>query len=56
MDWINDARSIITLLSFVCFLAICLWAWSKRSRSEFDEAAMIPFRENDQPEADNKQH
>ncbi|MDR3412878.1 MAG: cbb3-type cytochrome c oxidase subunit 3 [Formivibrio sp.] len=55
MEWLTELRPLIAVLSFVCFIAICLWAWSKRSRSEFDDAAMIPFRENDQPETGNKQ-
>ncbi len=56
MEWLDDARSVLTVLGFVCFLAICFWAWSKPARNGFDEAAMIPFREGDQPEAGNPQH
>lgn len=55
MEWLNDARAVITLLGFICFIAICLWAYSKHSRIGFDEAAMIPFRENDQPSAGKNQ-
>lgn len=40
---VNDLRSIITVLSFVCFMAIVAWAWSSRRQQEFDEAAMLPF-------------
>ncbi len=45
MDWLNDARVVLTVMGFLCFVAICFWAWSKAARSNFDEAAMIPFRE-----------
>lgn len=55
MNWLTDLRPLITVLSFVCFIAICLWAWSKHARSDFDEAAMIPFRENDRPDT-GQQH
>lgn len=56
MEWLNDARIVITVLGFLCFVAICFWAWSKAARKDFDEAAMIPFREHDQPDTNNKQH
>jgi cytochrome c oxidase cbb3-type subunit 4 len=40
---LNDLRSAITLLSFVMFIGLVLWAWSARRRSSFDEAAQLPF-------------
>ena len=55
MDWINDARSMLTLLGFVCFVVICFWAYSRHAKTGFDEAAMIPFRENDRPD-NGQQH
>ena len=56
MDWLNDARIVTTLFGFICFVAICIWAYSKRSQSGFDEAAMIPFREDDQHDAGQHTH
>ncbi len=56
MDWLNDARIVLTVMGFLCFVAICIWAWSKPARRGFDEAAMIPFREGDQPDTGNRQH
>lgn len=56
MDWLNDARAVLTVVGFVCFVAICFWAWSKPARSRFDEAAMIPLREDDRPSTGNQQH
>ena len=46
MDLI-DLRDAITLLSFAIFIAILVWALSRRNRARFDEAAMLPF--NDEP-------
>jgi cytochrome c oxidase cbb3-type subunit IV len=40
---INHLRAAVTLLSFVAFASIVFWAWSKRNRAQFDEAAMLPF-------------
>jgi cytochrome c oxidase cbb3-type subunit 4 len=46
---INDARTVVTVLGFVCFIAITLWAFSGRARKGFDEAALLPFSEDDLP-------
>lgn len=40
---INDLRAAVTLLSFVAFLAILVWAGSRRRQPAFDEAARLPF-------------
>ncbi len=40
---LNDLRIGVTLLSFVVFAAIVRWAWSRRNREAFDEAAHLPF-------------
>ena len=32
-----------TVLSFVVFIGIVVWAYSRRRRSAFDEAANAPF-------------
>jgi cytochrome c oxidase cbb3-type subunit 4 len=41
---INDMRSVVTLVSFLTFVGIIAWAWSKRNKSDFDEAAQLPFK------------
>jgi cytochrome c oxidase cbb3-type subunit IV len=35
-----------TIIVMIFFLGVVVWAWSKKRKKEFDEAAMIPFREN----------
>jgi len=42
---INDMRSVMTLVSFLTFVGIVAWAWSKRNQSSFDEAAQLPFKD-----------
>ena len=42
---INDLRSIVTLVSLLTFLGIVAWAWSRRNRERFDEAARLPFQD-----------
>lgn len=43
---INDLRSAFTLVSFLIFMGIVVWAWSKRNKASFDEAAKLPFNED----------
>ena len=40
---VNDLRSIVTVLSLLTFLGIVAWAWSRRNRARFEEAAQLPF-------------
>jgi cytochrome c oxidase cbb3-type subunit 4 len=44
---INDLRSIILVIAFTVFIAIVLWAYSDRSKARFDQAAQLPFDEDD---------
>lgn len=43
---INELRSMITVLAFATFLGIFWWAFSRKSRRAFDEAALLPFTED----------
>jgi cytochrome c oxidase cbb3-type subunit IV len=40
---IDDLRSLITVLAFVAFIGIVAWAYSRRRKPRFDEAAQLPF-------------
>ena len=44
--------SIFTVLVFVCFIGVVLWAYSKKSKARFDEAQNLIFA--DEPQT-NKQ-
>lgn len=46
---INDLRSLVTVLSFLCFIGICVWAYSRAAKPAFEEAARLPFLEDDEP-------
>ena len=47
MDFdINTLRSVVTLFSFVAFIGIVWWAWSRRRTGEFAEAANLPFQQD----------
>lgn len=40
---INTLRAIVTVVSFITFLGIVVWAWSRRNAASFEEAARLPF-------------
>ncbi|MFT3720704.1 cbb3-type cytochrome oxidase subunit 3 [Pseudorhodoferax sp.] len=43
---INTLRSVATVLSLAAFIGIWAWAWSRRNRQAFDEAARLPFEQD----------
>ena len=43
----NDLRVIITVALFISFLGIVFWAYSARQKDRFDEAANLPFADDD---------
>jgi len=45
---INTVRGLLTALLIVIFIALYFWAFSKRRKADFDEAAMLPFTDNHQ--------
>jgi cytochrome c oxidase cbb3-type subunit 4 len=47
---VNDLRAVLTVVSFVAFIGIAFWAYSGKRQKAFDEAAMLPFAD-DEPEA-----
>ncbi len=42
-------RSLFTVLVFVTFIGVWIWAWSSKRKQAFDEAANLPFLEPDVP-------
>lgn len=40
---INTLRGISTIFALVAFISICLWAYSKKRKKSFDDAANLPF-------------
>lgn len=49
MDYLNDFRAVMTVVSFVTFLGIVFWAYSGRRKRAFEEAANLPFDHDDVP-------
>lgn len=44
---INTLRGISTILVFIAFTGIILWAYSGKRRKRFDDAANLPFADDD---------
>ena len=43
MDTSTLLHSIMTLITFITFIGIVFWAYSRKRKREFDEAANAPF-------------
>jgi cytochrome c oxidase cbb3-type subunit IV len=43
---VTTLRIVATLVSFATFLGIMAWAFSRRNRTSFDEAARLPFEQD----------
>ena len=43
---VNTLRIAATLVSFVTFVGIMAWAWSRKNKAGFDEAVCLPFEQD----------
>ena len=48
---INDFRAWHTLVLLLTFVGVVLWAYGKRRKAPFDEAANLPFADDDTHQA-----
>ena len=44
---INTFRGITTALALIAFIGVWVWAWSKKRKRDFDEAANLPFADEE---------
>ncbi|WP_085317854.1 cbb3-type cytochrome oxidase subunit 3 [Derxia lacustris] len=51
---LNVLRSAATVMSFLVFVGIVVWAWNGRNRADFDEASQLPFADDDRAETPGK--
>ncbi|OGB20937.1 MAG: cytochrome-c oxidase [Burkholderiales bacterium RIFCSPLOWO2_02_FULL_57_36] len=42
-----DLRIVVTVASFIAFIGIVWWAYDGRRKSSFDEAAQLPFADDE---------
>ncbi|MCQ4258324.1 cbb3-type cytochrome oxidase subunit 3 [Stutzerimonas stutzeri] len=50
---IGILRGLGTILVFVAFIGVVLWAYSSKRKKSFDEAANLPFA--DEPDAQKRE-
>ncbi|MCL6271014.1 cbb3-type cytochrome c oxidase subunit 3 [Sansalvadorimonas sp. 2012CJ34-2] len=43
---INTLRGLATVFCMIAFFAVVMWAYSDRKRADFDEAANLPFADD----------
>ena len=46
-------QSFWTIVVMVAFIGIVIWAWSGKRKQRFEDAANIPFTEDEQPKSDS---
>ncbi|MDT0581457.1 MULTISPECIES: CcoQ/FixQ family Cbb3-type cytochrome c oxidase assembly chaperone [Alteromonadaceae] len=46
--------TIFTVVVFVVFVGVCLWAFSSRNKKSFDEAANLVFDDEEKKELNKK--
>ena len=44
---INDLRGLSTAFLMLSFIGLCFWAYSKKRKRTFDEAANLPFADEE---------
>lgn len=49
---LNDLRSAGTVMAFAAFLGVVWWAYSKRNAKRFEDAANLPFSDEDADRAE----
>jgi len=43
---INDLRGIITAVTMLAFVGLCVFAWSRHRKASYDASAQIPLEED----------
>ena len=44
---INDLRGPSTVLLMITFIGMCFWAYDKKRKKSFDDAANLPFADEE---------
>ena len=48
-------RGIVLIALFTAFIGMWIWAWSKKRKTDFDEASRLPLEEDQEPLSENGQ-
>jgi cytochrome c oxidase cbb3-type subunit 4 len=44
---VNTLRTVVTVVTFILFIGIVIWTLSNRRSADFEEAAKLPFGQDD---------
>ena len=47
---LGTLRGLITAILLILFIALGVWAWSRKRKDTFEEAARMPLDEPDRPD------
>jgi cytochrome c oxidase cbb3-type subunit 4 len=53
---LNLMRALVTVLLFAAFVGIVCWAYARRNRARFEEAARLPFVDDEPPARTGDRH
>lgn len=51
---INTIRGLATLFALIAFVSMVVWAYSKKRKKDFNEAAFLPFADEHEDQAGMK--
>lgn len=54
-EFLNTLRSLSTVFVMIAFAGVCWWAYAPRRKKRFEEAANLPFAD-DESRPDQEQH
>ncbi len=52
---INTLRGIATIFAMIAFIGVVAWAYSSYKKKDFDEAAQLPFSDDDEDKQTREQ-
>ncbi len=52
---VGTIRGLGTVVVFIAFIGVVLWAYSSKRKSNFDEAANLPFADDAKPNERDEQ-
>jgi cytochrome c oxidase cbb3-type subunit IV len=50
----DSASSVMTVVSFITFIGILWWAYTPANRGSFEQAASLPFADDDKPAGESE--
>ncbi len=53
---INTLRGLSTVFVFIAFIGICWWAFSPKRKKKFEDAANLPFADEEKEQEQNEKN